>query len=146
MAIKALNPYINFDGTAEAAIKLYEKVLGAQVEGGIMRWGDIPATGDMPTCAPEQKNRVMHAQLKVGGGTLMVSDTMGPRPGGPGGQVQVTLHFDEPDDLIKRFDALAVGGTVTMPVGDTFWGAKFGMLTDAFGVEWMFNCDLKRSV
>jgi PhnB protein len=143
MAITALNPYINFDGTAEAAIKHYEKILGAEVEGKILRFADLPEAPGMPACAPELRQRVMHAQLKLGGGTLMLSDTMSPGSGAPGGQVQVTLHFDDPADLTAKFEALSQGGTVRMPVGDAFWGAKFGMLTDAYGVEWMFNCDLK---
>ncbi|MCG5056102.1 MAG: glyoxalase/bleomycin resistance/extradiol dioxygenase family protein [Myxococcales bacterium] len=142
MAIKALNPYLNFNGSAEAAIRLYQSALGAELQGPLMRFGDMPAVPDTPTCAPEQKNHVMHSQLKVGGGVIMVSDTMRGGPMPPGGQVQVTLHFDDPVDMAQKFEALASGGTVTMPLGDTFWGAKFGMLTDAFGIQWMFNCDL----
>jgi len=37
------------------------------------------------------------------------------------------------------FDALAEGGSLTMPLQDTFWGARFGMLADAFGIRRMFN-------
>jgi PhnB protein len=137
MSIKQLNPYLNFDGTAEKAIQLYEKALGAKTE-HIMRFGDAPGT------APEDKNRVMHALLHIGAGTLMVSDTMPDKPSTGGANVHVCLDFDEPADLIAKFDALAKGGKVTVPVNDTFWGAKFGMLTDAYGVSWMFNCMLKK--
>ncbi|HTY54572.1 MAG TPA: VOC family protein [Candidatus Binataceae bacterium] len=44
----------------------------------------------------------------------------------------------------KKFEALAAGGKVTMQLQDTFWGARFGMLTDAYGIRWMFNCELKK--
>jgi PhnB protein len=47
--------------------------------------------------------------------------------------------------MAKSFDALANGGKVTMPLQDTFWGAKFGTLTDTFGINWMFNCEKKKS-
>jgi PhnB protein len=141
MAIRQLNPYLNFNGTAEKAIQLYESALGARAE-NVMRFGDMQ--GGMPI-APADKNRVMHAVLHLGAGTLMLSDTMPGAPTATEGNVTVTLDFDDVADMTARFDALAAGGKVTMPLADTFWGAKFGMLTDAFGVRWMFNCDLKRN-
>jgi PhnB protein len=127
-----LNPYLNFDGTAEQVIAFYEKALGAKVE-NIMRFGDAPGT------AAEDRKRVMHAQLNIGGGVLMVSDTMPGTPLTAGTNAYVCLNFDDAADMKPKFDALAAGGTVTAPLQDTFWGATFGMLTDAFGVQWMFN-------
>jgi PhnB protein len=139
MAIRQLNPYVNFNGTAEQAIRLYESALGAKVE-NVMRFGDAPG---MPI-APADKGRVMHAVLKVGAGVFMVSDTMPGQPVATEGNVTLTLDFDDVADMTKRFDALAAGGKVTMPLDDAFWGARFGMLTDAFGVRWMFNCETKK--
>ena len=140
MAIKKLNPYLNFSGTAEKAIKLYESALGAKVE-NVMRFGDVPD----PKIKPEDKNRVMHAVLRIGEGVVMLSDTMPGMPTPAGNNVQVTLDFDDVQDMTRRFAALAEGGKVTMPLADTFWGAKFGMLTDAHGISWMFNCDIKKT-
>ena len=140
MAIKKLNPYLNFDGTADQAIKLYEKALGAKAE-GIMRFGDVP---DVKS-SPEHKNRVMHALLRLGEGVIMLSDTMPGQPAPAGGNVHVTLDFDDPVDMGRRFEALSTGGKITMPLNDTFWGARFGMLTDAYGINWMFNCEIKKA-
>jgi histidinol phosphatase-like PHP family hydrolase len=56
-----------------------------------------------------------------------------------------SLDFDDAADMTKKFEALSAGGGVTMPLQDTFWGARFGMLTDAFGIKWMFNFELKKS-
>jgi PhnB protein len=140
MSIRTLNPYLNFNGDAEKAIKLYESVLGAQTE-NLSYFGDVPG---MNTPA-EHKGRVIHALLRIGGGIVMVSDTMPAHPTEIGGNVHVALDFDDAADMSQKFDALAAGGKVTMPVQDTFWGAKFGMLTDAYGVRWMFNCDIKKS-
>jgi PhnB protein len=140
MSIKQINPYLNFDGTAAKAIKLYESALGAKVD-QLMRFGEV--TADVPS-APEHKDRVMHCQLSVGSCVFMVSDTM-PGHGAPkAGNVQVCLQFDDVSDMARRFEALSQGGKVTMPLGDTFWGATFGMLEDAYGVHWMFNCEKKK--
>ena len=137
MSITNLNPYINFNGDADKAIKLYEKALGAKAE-NVMRWGEMPpGEGDVK---PEHKNRVMHALLHVGGGDIMVADTLPDRPAKLGDNAQVALAFDDVADMKKKFDALSAGGQVTMPIQDTFWGAKFGMLKDQFGVQWLFNC------
>jgi PhnB protein len=136
MSIKALNPYLNFNGTAAEAIKLYERALGAKTE-NVMRFGDIP--GSTPT--PETKDRIMHARLQIGAGIVMISDTPLEMPSTAGGNMHVALHFDDAKDAAARFDALAAGGTVTMPLQDTFWGATFGMLTDAYGIHWMFNTE-----
>ena len=136
MAIRQLNPYLNFGGNAAQAIAFYEKALGAKAE-TVQKFGDVPS---MPAAA-ENKDRVMHALLKVGAGTIMISD--GP-PGMPipsDSNVHVTLDFDDAKEMEQRFDALGAGGTITMPMQDTFWGARFGMLKDKFNVSWMFNSD-----
>jgi PhnB protein len=140
MAISNLNPYLNFDGNGAQAVKLYESALGAKVE-TISRFGDVP---DVPA-APEHKDRVMHAVLRLGAqGVIMLSDTMPGMPFVKGTNAYVALHFDDVADMEQKFQALAQGGQVGMPLNDTFWGARFGMLTDAFGVNWMFNCELKK--
>jgi PhnB protein len=134
MAIKQLNPYLNFDGTAEKAIELYETALGAKTE-HIQRFGDIP--GNTP--APENKHRVIHALLRIGAGTIMISDT---QPGTPlvvGNNNYVCLDFEDAADMRNKFEALSAGGEVTMPLQDTFWGAIFGIVLDAYGIRWMFN-------
>ena len=134
-----LNPYLNFNGTAEKAIQLYQSALGAKVE-SIMRFGDVK---DMPA-TPETKDKIMHAMLQIGEGILMISDCAPGQPVQLGNHVTVTLHFDDVTDMAQRFDAMAAGGSVQQPLQDMFWGARFGMLTDAYGVPWMFNCDTKK--
>ena len=140
MSIRKLNPYLNFNGTAAKAIKLYESALGAEVE-SVMPWTDMP--GQAPS--PETKDRLMHAVLRIGEGVVMLSDSPPGVPVAVGTNMHVTLDFDDAADMARRFDALSAGGKIDMPMQDTFWGAKFGMLTDAHGIHWMFNCDLKKT-
>lgn len=137
MGIKQLNPYLNFNGDGAKAVALYQSALGAEVV-SLSRFGDAPGSN-----APaETKDRVMHAVLKLGNaGTFMLSDIHPGMPHTPGTNAYVCLDFDDASDMSTKFEALAVGGQVTMPLEDTFWGAKFGMLVDAFGVRWMFNCE-----
>ncbi len=138
MSIRNLNPYLNFNGTAAKAIKLYEGALGAKVL-STMPFRDAPGESAAAT-----KDRVMHASLQLGDGVIMLSDVMPDMPPPAGNNVHVSLNCDDAADMAKKFDALAVGGQVRMPLQDTFWGARFGMLTDAFGINWMFNCELKK--
>lgn len=140
MSIKSASPYLNFNGTAAKAIKLYERALGAKTE-TIMPFSEAPGMDK----TPELKDRVMHASLRIDDAVIMMSDTMPDRPASAGGNVHVSLTWDDVADMTKKFNALAEGGKVTMPLQDAFWGAKFGMLTDAFGINWMFNCELKKS-
>jgi PhnB protein len=135
MSSTKLYPYLNVNGTAAEAIQLYERALGAKTE-ALQRFGDIPG---MPV-PDEHKHRVMHARLRIGDGVLMISDTPPGSAVATEGNVHVCLELDDLADATAKFDALAAGGKVTMPLQDTFWGATFGMLTDTHGVRWMFNC------
>jgi PhnB protein len=138
MAIKKLNPYLNFNGTAGKAIQLYEKALGAKVE-NIMRFGDAGPMGEK--MSPEHKDLVLHAALQIGdGGVIMISDGQPGVPVPTESNTHISLDFDDAADMARKFEALGSGGQVTMPLQDQFWGARFGMLTDAFGIRWMFNC------
>lgn len=138
MAIKQLNPYLFFNGDASEAIKLYERVLGAKVQ-NIQRYGDIP--GNTPK--PENKDRVIHAMLAIGPAIVMISDETADSTVSKTTNVHVCMDFDDAADQTAKFEGLAQGGTVTMALHDTFWGARFGTLVDRYGIHWMFNCEKK---
>jgi|SRR6185312_17298751 len=138
MPIHRLNPYLQLNGNAAKAIELYERALGAKVT-TISRFGDVPNT------PPEDKDRIMHCALQIGGGELMLTDASGPSgASAAAGPVQIALHLDDDEDAPRMFEALAAGGKIGQPLVDTFWGAKFGSLVDAFGIHWMFNCEKKK--
>lgn len=131
MPITQLNPYIHFNGDAEAAIRLYEQALGATVE-VLMRYGEAP----MPT-PDTHKARIMHAQLRIDGHVLMLSDGPPDSTGVPGHAFHVALEYDDDADMARAFDLLAAGGEVVMPLQDMFWGGRLGMLVDRFSIRWM---------
>jgi PhnB protein len=131
-----LNPYLSFDGQCEAAFKFYEQCLGGKIE-AMMPYEGSPMADQVPS---EWGNKVMHAHLRVGDKVLMGSDC-------PPEQYQATqglsvhLGIDDAADAERLFHALAENGTVQMPIQQTFWATRFGMLVDQFGTPWMINCD-----
>ena len=84
--------------------------------------------------------RIAHARLAVGDNVLMGSDGQPGRPERMQG-FSVTLNIAEPEEAERVFAALEAGGTVTMPIQETFWAPRFGMLIDRFGTPWMVNCE-----
>ena len=134
MAISKLNPYLMFNGDAAKAIALYERALGAKTQ-VVTRYGDVAEC----KTTPEADDRVIHASLDVDGATIMISDGRPEDAPVKEGNVHVCLDLTTEEDLNAKFNALAEGGRVTSPLQDTFWGARFGTLTDAYGVQWMFN-------
>jgi len=125
-------PYLFFDGRAQEAIEFYQKALGAKVE-TMMRFKDNPSPQHNP---PNSGDKVMHSCVTVGGGPVMISD--GDCAGKPAFQ-GFSLSYDAKDeaDAKRRFEALAQGGQVQMPLGETFFAKAFGMVADRFGVSWM---------
>jgi PhnB protein len=130
-----LDAYLFFDGNCADAMRFYEKTLGGSLEGPIMTYGQAPG-GE---CPPGAEDRVMHASMMVGGRRLMASDSPPGRPHGGMHGFALSLNYDGVDEARRMFDALADGGSVTMPFAETFWTKGFGMLTDRFGTPWMVN-------
>ena len=131
-----LNPYLLFDGQCEAAFKFYERCLGGKVE-MMLTHGDSPAADQV---SPDWHGKIMHARLVVGDRVLMGSDAP-PEHYEAAKGFSVSLGIDTPAEAERIFHALAEKGTVRMPLQQTFWAARFGMLVDRFGIPWMVNCE-----
>jgi PhnB protein len=140
MAIKQITPALAFNGTAADAIALYERALGARVE-TILRFSEAPAGAPVP---PGHKDKVMYALLRIGDQHVMAMDAPPGVPVPADSSVQVALEIDDPADLLARVDALAAGGTVRVPPHESFFAAKFAMVTDAFGIKWILLSPKKR--
>jgi PhnB protein len=130
-----ITPYLNFNGTCREAFAFYADLLGGEVE-FMQSFGDTPEMGETP---PEWKDAVMHASLRYPGGTLLASDAPGDMYK-PAQGLWVSLHVDDIAEAERLWGRLSDGGTVTMPLEQTFWAKRFGMVTDRFGTPWMLNC------
>ncbi len=127
-----VQPYLFFDGRCEEALDFYKKAIGAQVE-MLMRWKDSP---DKSMCTPDNADKVMHVQFKVGDSTIMGSD--GRNTGNPNFQgFALTINAKDEAEVDRLFNALSDGGKVTMALTKTFFSPRFGMLADKFGMNWM---------
>lgn len=133
-----LNPYLHFDDNAEDALNFYKEVLGGEVT-MLSRYGDSP----MPS-EPDWKNKIMHGRLLFDGNTIMISDVFKGNALKKDGNIQLSVEVESMDRINDIFAKMAAGGTITMELQDTFWGARFGMLKDKFGISWMFNHELKK--
>jgi PhnB protein len=132
-----VEPYLNFNGRCEEALQFYTRALGAEVT-MLMRMKDSPDPHPPGMVPPGSEEKVMHAALRVGDTTVMVSD------GGCRGEANfegITLSLAVQDEASAQrfFGALAEGGEVQMPLAKTFWTPNFGMVKDRFGVSWMIN-------
>lgn len=130
-----IQPYLFFEGRAEEAIEFYKKALGARVE-MMMRYKDSPEAPPPGMIPPGSENKVMHSSLRIGDSVVMASD------GNCSGQAKfggfsLSLPVATEAEADRRFDALAEGGQVQMPLGKTFFSPRFGMVVDRFGVGWM---------
>lgn len=133
-----INPYMAFDGNCREAFNFYQKALGGEI---VMMFthGESPMA---ESTTPELRDKIMHARLVVGDTELMGSDAM-PNGYKNGNHISVSINVDTPDEAEKTFAALSDKATITMPLQETFWAKRFGMLTDQFGIAWMLNCENK---
>jgi PhnB protein len=128
-------PYLFFNGRCEEALEFYRQALGAEIQ-MMMRFKDSPEQAQCPEGSAPPPDKVMHACIKLGNGILMASDGMefgGPRFAG----FSVSYEAKDEADAKRRCEALAKGGQVQMPVGETFFAKAFGMVQDKFGLSWM---------
>ena len=130
-----LNTYLLFDGQCEAAFKLYARLFNGKIEAMIPHAGS-PAEQQVP---PEWQEKIMHARLVVKDQVLMGSDAPPGRYRHPQG-FSVSIQVNEATEAERVFKELSDKGNAVMPIQETFWATRFGMLVDQFGVPWMVNC------
>jgi PhnB protein len=129
-----LNVYLNFKGNCREAMSFYAKCLGGELL--LMTFADMP--GEAPK---EFKDKIMHAKVSKRAHVLMASDDDPRTPLQPGNNFSICIQCESLEEIERLYSALSEKGTQTSPLQDTFWGARFGLLTDQFGIQWMFNFD-----
>ena len=135
--IMQLTPYIMFNGNCEEALNFYAKTIGGEIK-HLSRYEGSPAES-----MSADKQKVLHANFVSNDIAFMAAD--GQQGGAQNvGMVHLCLDFKDATIEEEVFNALSEGAQITMPLQDTFWGAKFGMLTDKFGIQWMFNCEVNK--
>ena len=136
--MKAINNYLNFDGQTREAMTFYAKCLDAELT--------MQTFKDVGMDMPGGEDRIVHARLSKGGSAnvIMASDSQPGQPVTVGNNVWISIDCDDEKEQDNQFQALSEGGQVIMPLDNAFWGARFGMLRDKYGLGWMFNLEQQK--
>jgi PhnB protein len=135
--------YLNFEGNCRDVMTFYQQCLGGELT--LVTFGDMP---EMSAQLPEAvKSRIMHASLKSGDAVLMASDTLPGMPGTltKGTNFSISVQPQSSEEIDRLWAAFSQGGTIQHPLSEAPWGARYGMLTDQFGIQWMFNYETPKS-
>jgi PhnB protein len=135
--MKAINPYLNFDGDTREAMTFYAQCLGGDIEIQSFKEAGIPGP-------PGSDDRIIHAKVTKGSVVLMASDTMPGMAYTKGNNFWINVDCDDTAEQDRLFKALGAGGKTLMELQDQFWGARFGILTDKYCIGWMFNCEIRK--
>lgn len=138
--MQGIKPYISFKGNCEEAMNFYKEKLGGEVL-FMGRYGDSPMAGQAPD------DKIMHTSIKIGDSVIMACDNVfeDKNPTIVGNNISLAIGTDDIAQAEQAFEAMSDGATIVMPMQETFWAERFGMLTDKFGINWMFNCDKPQS-
>ncbi|HEX3745684.1 MAG TPA: VOC family protein [Bryobacteraceae bacterium] len=132
-----ISAYLNFTGECEEAFTFYQQIFGGKIE-GLFRYGGSPMAGQMP---PGFENKIMHIRLVTDHSEIMGADSPPGQGGGAAKRFCMSIGLKDTAEAERIFNGLAEGGNVQMPLQQTFWAARFGMLLDRFGIPWMINCE-----
>lgn len=136
--MKKLNVYLIFAGNCQEALNFYKECLGGQILSS-------QTYADSPVQVPDDyKSKVIHAEFKSDGIYFMAADTLPGQPVNLGNNVTLTINLNDAQEQELILSKLSLGGQMIMPLQDTFWGAKFAMLKDKFGIVWMLNCETSK--
>jgi PhnB protein len=130
-----LNTHLNFDGNCREAFEYYAKLLGGKVT-LMLTYGESPVADHVP---PVDHGKILHATCEFGDQRLSGADLPAGRYGKPQG-FDVMLSLEDPQEAERIFSDLADGGWTQMPLQESFWALRFGMVTDRYGIPWMVNC------
>lgn len=132
-----LTPYLSFKGDCAEALKFYERCFN----GRVINQSTFRNSPMAANTSPEMQDQILHISMQVGDSYLMGSDIPEEHYQKPAPTCQIAIGIKDPAEAEKVFNALSEGSTIHMPLQETFWAQKFGMLTDRYGFGWMISCD-----
>jgi PhnB protein len=138
-----VSTYLNFMGNTEEAFEFYRAVFGTEFPAPISRMCDMPSDPSMPALSEAEKSMVMHVELPIlGGHILMATDMLASRGDELryGNNVTLNLELEDRAETDRLFGELSEGGSDLFGLQDMPWGAYWGTCADRYGVRWMFNC------
>jgi len=140
--VARVSTYLNFMGDTDAAFAFYREVFGTDYAGPVLRMGDLPAQPGMPELSPEDQRLIMHIELPILAGHVLMGTDMVASMGHQlrlGNNVTINLEPDTRAETERLYAALSEDGTDATGLNDMFWGAYWGSCIDRFGIRWMFN-------
>lgn len=136
-----INPYIHYNGNAEAAFNFYKSVFGSEFS-RVVRFKDMVSLENV--VSEKEANRIMHIELPIGNGSKLmgsdVPDFMG-KVNENENRSKISVAAASKEEADHIFNGLSAGGNVEMPIGDSPWGTYFAMFRDQYGIEWMVQYD-----
>lgn len=136
--MKKLNVYLNFNGKCEEALNFYKTAFNGEIS-FIHRFSESPMNS-----ADVDGNKIMHSEFNADGIYFMASDGMPGQTLQTGNQVSLSIALNDETEQTKLFNNLSLDGTVIMPLQDTYWDARFGIIIDKYGITWMLNVEKKK--
>ncbi len=137
----SINPYLTFPGNCEEAFNFYKSVFGGQF-GYVGRFKDMPPMEGQPPIPESAGEKIMHISLPISkDNTLMGSDSSDAfgHATNIGNNFSISINAPTQAEADRLYQGLSNSGNITMPIGKTFWGSYFGMVTDKFGIQWMVS-------
>ena len=139
--MRAINPWINFNGNAEEAFTFYKSVFGGEFT-KIIRFKDL-ASDEFPI-PEDEANKIMRIALPIGKHNVLIANDV---PGFLGrvseeeNRSKIAVSAESREEAEKIFNGLSAGGSVEGPIGEGPWGTYGGMLRDKYGIEWIVEFD-----
>lgn len=135
----AVDVFIRFNGNCREVIGFYAEVFRSEAP-KIMTYGDMPAGPGEPL-TEEVRNLIAYTSLNIHGSQVMFTDVPPGMPYVPGNNIVLNIGGQDMDEIIRLFNRLQEGGTVTMEIQETFWTKAYGLLIDKYGIPWQFSHD-----
>ena len=139
--MRAINPWINFNGNAEEAFTFYKSVFGGEFT-KIVRFKEL-SSEEFPI-AEDDANKIMYIGLPIGKNNVLIANDVPEFMGKVNEQEnrsKIAISAESREEADKVFNGLSAGGEVEGPIGDSPWGTYAGMFRDKYGIEWIVEFD-----